>query len=372
MSSTSDERAVAPLRWDREGEILDAVASVGAGEDLRTILERMVQGAVELLGARYGAMGVVGDDGSLVDFIHVGIDEATAAEIGPLPTGRGVLGVITSTTAPLRLDDLTQHPNSVGFPPHHPPMHAFVGAPVRLRGESFGTIYVTEKVDGGSFTEDDARTLAAFAGVAGIAVENSRLFERGRRREEWLRASTEVTTAILSGEPTEAVLHLVARRALACARADGVAIMLANDDDEMVVEVALGEASEGFAGMVADESWSFSMHVAESGRPVVIDDLGALGKSTDPAYQRLGTAMLLPLVAVDRRMGAIAVSRFRGGATWDEQDLAFAEAFAGQTALALVLADAQREQERLAVYVDRDRIARDLHDLVIQRLLPPA
>jgi len=368
VSSTSDERAVAPLRWDREGEILDAVASVGAGEDLRTILERMVQGAVELLGARYGAMGVVGDDGSLVDFIHVGIDEATAAEIGPLPTGRGVLGVITSTTAPLRLDDLTQHPDSVGFPPHHPPMHTFVGAPVRLRGESFGTIYVTEKVEGGSFTEDDARTLAAFAGVAGIAVENSRLFERSRRREEWLRASTEVTTAILSGEPTETVLDLVARRALACARADGVAIMLANDDDEMVVEVALGEASEGFAGMVADESWSFSMHVAESGRPVVIDDLGALGKSTDPAYQRLGTAMLLPLVAVDRRMGAIAVSRFRGGATWDEQDLAFAEAFAGQTALALVLADAQREQERLAVYVDRDRIARDLHDLVIQRL----
>jgi len=368
VSAASDDLESTPLRWDREGEILDAVASVAAGTDLRTILERMVRGAVELVGGRYGAMGVMGDDGALVDFIHIGIDDATAATIGPLPTGRGVLGVITSTTAPMRLDDLTKHPASVGFPDNHPPMHSFVGAPVRLRGESFGTLYVTEKLEGSSFTEADARTLAAFAGVAGIAVENSRLFERSRRREEWLRASTEVTTAILSGADTETVLDIVARRALSCARADGVAIMLENDDHQMVVEVALGDASDGFTGMVADETWSFSMRATQSGRPVVIDDLGELGKSTDPAYQRLGAAMLLPLIAEDRRMGAIAVTRFRGGPKWDEQDVAFAEAFAGQTALALVLADAQREQERLAVFVDRDRIARDLHDLVIQRL----
>ncbi|MEI6694216.1 MAG: GAF domain-containing protein, partial [Actinomycetes bacterium] len=357
-----------PLRWDQQGEIIDAVAAVAEGEDIHIILERLLRGAWEVLGARYGALGLTGRSGVPYEFIHVGMDESVVAAMDHPPKGLGVLASTAHAETPIRLDDLTKHPASVGFPEGHPPMHTFVGAPIRLRGESVGTFYFTEKMNGEPFTDEDLRRLVAFASVAGIAVENSRLFERSQRREEWLRASTEVATAILSGSDTHEVLELVARRALLCARADGVAIMLEDDNGDMVVEVAIGESTEGFKGMVANESWHYSMHAKSSGTPVVIDDLGALGKSDDPNYRKFGTAVLLPLVTAQRAFGAIAVTRNRGGSAWDEQDVTFAESFASQTALALVLSDAQREQERLAVYVDRDRIARDLHDLVIQRL----
>ncbi len=357
-----------PLRWDQQGEIVDAVAAVAEGEDIHIILERLLRGAWEVLGARYGALGLTGRSGVPYEFIHVGMDESVVAGMDHPPKGLGVLASTAHAETPIRLDDLTKHPASVGFPEGHPPMHTFVGAPIRLRGESVGTFYFTEKMNGEPFTDEDLRRLVAFASVAGIAVENSRLFERSQRREEWLRASTEVATAILSGSDTHDVLELVARRALLCARADGVAIMLEDDKGDMVVEVAIGESTEGFKGMVANESWQYSMHAQSSGSPVVIDDLGALGRSDDPNYRKFGTAVLLPLVTAQRAFGAIAVTRNRGGSAWDEQDVTFAESFASQTALALVLSDAQREQERLAVYVDRDRIARDLHDLVIQRL----
>ncbi len=357
-----------PLRWDQQGEIVDAVAAVAEGEDIHIILERLLRGAWEVLGARYGALGLTGRSGVPYEFIHVGMDESVVAGMDHPPKGLGVLASTAHAETPIRLDDLTKHPASVGFPEGHPPMHTFVGAPIRLRGESVGTFYFTEKMNGEPFTDEDLRRLVAFASVAGIAVENSRLFERSQRREEWLRASTEVATAILSGSDTHDVLELVARRALLCARADGVAIMLEDDKGDMVVEVAIGESTEGFKGMVANESWHYSMNAKSSGTPVVIDDLGALGRSDDPNYRKFGTAVLLPLVTAQRAFGAIAVTRNRGGSAWDEQDVTFAESFASQTALALVLSDAQREQERLAVYVDRDRIARDLHDLVIQRL----
>jgi signal transduction histidine kinase len=359
---------VSDYRWDLERDLLDAVAGAASGQDLRETLRALVEGAVEMLGATYGALGVREEDGSLRDFIHVGMDEETVARIGKLPVGRGVLGLIRDEKAPVVIDDLATHPESVGFPPGHPPMTSFIGTAVRVRGIPYGNLYLTGKRDAPAFDAEDARTLNAFAGAAGLAVENARLFEVSSRREQWLRATTEVTTAILSGAAAEDVLDLVARRAQECARADGVAIMLADADDQMVVEIAIGDAADSFIGMRADAEWSYSSTVAATGRPVVLDDLGALRKSNDPAFTRLGPCMLLPLLAADRTLGAIAISNYRGGRRWDGTDLALAEAFAGQTAMALVLAESQREQERLAVYVDRDRIARDLHDLVIQRL----
>lgn len=355
-------------RWDIERDLLDAVSAVASGQNLRDTLRTLVVAATEMLDAEYGALGVRDPDGSLNDFIHVGIDEEIAARIGPLPIGRGVLGLINDAVAPLVLDDLGSHPLSVGFPPGHPPMTTFIGTAIRARGMPFGNLYLCGKRGGGGFTSDDARTIGAFAGAAGLAVENARLYAISARREQWLRATTEVTTAILTGSATEDVLELVAQRTQECAGADGVAIMLADQDDEMVVEIAIGDAAESFTGMRADESWSYSLQAAESGRPVVIDDLGALDKSEDEAFKRLGPCMVLPLLAVDRTLGAIAVSNYRGGHRWDDTDVALGESFAGQTAMALVLAESRREQERLAVYVDRDRIARDLHDLVIQRL----
>jgi signal transduction histidine kinase len=355
-------------RWDIERDLIDAVSAVASGQNLRDTLRTLVVAATEMLDAEYGALGVRDPSGALKDFIHVGIDEETAARIGPLPVGHGVLGVINDATAPLILDNLGSHPLSVGFPAGHPPMTTFIGTSIRTRGTPFGNLYLCGKRGGAGFTPEDARTIGAFAGAAGLAVENARLYEISARREQWLRATTEVTTAILTGSATEDVLELVAQRTQECAAADGVAIMLADPDDQMVVEIAIGEAAESFTGMRADETWSYSLQAAESGRPVVIEDLGALGKSGNETFRRLGPCMLLPLLAADRTLGAIAVSNYRGGHRWDDTDVALGESFAGQTAMALVLAESSREQERLAVYVDRDRIARDLHDLVIQRL----
>ena len=357
-----------PLRWDQQGEIIDAVAAVAEGEDIHIILERLLRGAWEVLGARYGALGLTVRSGVPYEFIHVGMDESVVARMDHPPKGLGVLASTAHAETPIRLDDLTKHPASVGFPEGHPPMHTFVGAPIRLRGESVGTFYFTEKMNGEPFTDEDLRRLVAFASVAGIAIENARLFERSKRREEWLRASNEVTTSLLLERESQEILDLVARRAVMCARADGVAIMLEDSNGRMVVSSALGEYTDGFQGMVADDSWKYSMHARSSGQPVVIDDLGALGDAEDPNFRNLGTAVLLPLVAAGETFGAIALIRNHGRGKWDDEDINFAEAFAGQTAVVMVLARAQREQERLAIYVDRDRIARDLHDLVIQRL----
>jgi signal transduction histidine kinase len=355
-------------RWDLERELLDAVAGAAAGDDLRSTLQNLVATAIDMLDATYGALGVRAHDDSLSDFIHVGMSAEDVEAIGHLPVGKGILGLINDAASPVIIDDLTTHPASVGFPEGHPPMVSFIGMSIRIRNNAYGNLYLTGKRNAATFDSNDARTLAAFAGAAALAVENARLYERSSRREQWLRATTEVTTAILGGAATEDVLELVARRAQECSKADGVAIMLADAEDDMIVEIALGDAAESFTGMRADETWSYSAAAAASGRPVIIDDLGSLGRTDDPGFTRLGPCMLLPLLAADRTLGAIAVSNNRGGHRWDDTDLALGESFAGQTAMALVLAESHREQERLAVYVDRDRIARDLHDLVIQRL----
>jgi GAF domain-containing protein len=194
----------------RMAGLLEAVLAVSSGLELDETLRQIVRAAVGLVDARYGALGVLGADGMLTEFVHVGIDAATRARIGPLPTGHGVLGVVLEDTGPLRLAELSEHPASVGFPADHPPMSTFLGASIRARGEVYGRLYLTEKNGGDVFTEDDEVVLQVLAGAAGIAVDNARLFEELRRRQRWLEATGEVTTELLgASEPTEA-LRLIA------------------------------------------------------------------------------------------------------------------------------------------------------------------
>jgi signal transduction histidine kinase len=349
--------------------LLDAVLAVGTGLDLQTVLHRIVEAAVQLVDARYGALGVIDDGRLLSQFLTVGIDDATAADIGPLPRGGGILGLLTNDPQQLRLHDLGDHPAAFGFPAHHPPMKSFLGVPIRVRDEVFGNLYLTEKVGGGDFDDDDQRVVLALAAAAGVAIENARLYDDVRHRERWLQASAEVTTALLSGTETEDVLHLVAARARDLAEADFAAIVLPLGDS-LVIEVANGDAAERVTGKRIAPQASLIGDAFRGGTTVAIDDihLSPHWPTNSEALDDFGPVIIVPLVAGGARHGVLWVGNLIGGRRFREANQAMLEAFADQAALGLELARQRRETEQLSLFRDRDRIARDLHDTVIQRL----
>jgi signal transduction histidine kinase len=354
---------------DRMDGLLEAVLAVSSGLELDATLRQIVQAAVDLVDARYGALGVLGEDGMLTKFVHVGIDDATRELIGPLPTGHGVLGVVIEDARPLHLEDLSQHRASVGFPPHHPPMRTFLGVPIRARGEVFGRLYLTEKNNGPGFTQDDEVVVQALAGAAGIAVDNARLYEEARRRQRWLEATGEVTAELLgASDPTE-VLRLIANRARELTGADYTIIAVPDDLEvapseivELTVAVCAGMDPDRVTGRKIPIAGStsgavFADHVPRS-VPGLADGLGV----------EFGPALALPLGAGESISGVLLAVRAPGSAGFDEHQLQVVSLFADQAALALQRAESQSAQRELEVLADRDRIARDLHDHVIQRL----
>ncbi|MFJ2862922.1 GAF domain-containing protein [Kitasatospora sp. NPDC087314] len=357
---------------DRMQRLLEAVVSIGAGLDLHATLHRIATGAAELVDARYAALGVIAPGGTgLADFIHVGIDDETAAAIGELPAGRGILGALIDRPEPLRLGDLGADPRSSGFPPHHPEMKTFLGEPIRVRDEVFGNLYLTEKKGGGAFTPEDEQVVHALAAAAGVAIENSRLYEEGRRRERWIAGASAVTTALLSTDQAETALTVAAEQVRELADAALGMILLPTEPSEdgggqMRVAHASGEAAEFVRGELLPQE-SFAARLL-SGESVYLDDM-----SSDPTVmirlaRGFGPSMAVPMVAAGRVLGGLCVWRPRGALPFTDTEKQLAETFASQAALALRLAEGQRDQQRLAVFQDRDRIARDLHDLVIQRL----
>lgn len=352
---------------DRMQRLLEAVVSVGAGLDLHATLERIAAGAAELVDARYAALGVVSPFGQgLSDFIHVGIDDATAAGIGDLPQGRGILGVLIDHPEPLLLDDLSRDPRSAGFPPQHPPMSSFLGEPIRVRGEVFGNLYLTEKRGGGGFTPEDAQVVHALAVAAGVAIENARLYEAGRRRERWIAGAAAVTTALLSTDEAHSALSVAAEQVRELADAELGMIMLPTSDGSMRVSHASGADAEYVVGeLVPGSGYAARLRDGES---IFIDDMSKDPKLVMRLARSYGPSMALPMVAAGRVLGGLVVWRGHGARPFSQSEKELAATFASQAALALRLAEGQRDQQRLAVFQDRDRIARDLHDLVIQRL----
>jgi signal transduction histidine kinase len=349
--------------------LLDALLVVGTGLDLQTVLHRIIEADVKLVDARYGALGVIDDVRLLSQFLTVGIDEATAAEIGPLPRGGGILGLLIDDPRPLRLHDLGEHPAAFGFPAHHPPMKSFLGVPIRVRDEVFGNLYLTEKIGGADFDADDERVVLALAAAAGVAIENARLYDDVRHRERWLQASAEVTEALLSGAEPDEVLQLVAARARDLAEADFAAIVLPLGDT-LVIEVANGDAAERVTGQRIDPQASLIGDAFRGGATVAIDDIHQSPhwpKNSD-ALDDFGPVIIVPLVAGGARHGVLWVGNLVGGHRFRDAHQAMLEAFADQAALGLELARQRRETEQLSLFRDRDRIARDLHDTVIQRL----
>ncbi|PZS34954.1 MAG: histidine kinase [Pseudonocardiales bacterium] len=336
---------------------------------LPVVLRHIVEAACHLVNARYGALGVIAPGGELQEFIHVGIDEDTAARIGPLPEGKGLLGALTDDPRPIRLRVMSDDIRSVGFPPEHPPMASFLGVPVRVRDQVFGNLYLTERT-GGEFTAEDEELVTALAATAGVAIENARLFEEAGRRQGWLQASTQITRQLLSSEGEEP-LKLIARQTQQVADADIVTVVLPTANGQrLMVEVA--------SGMKADEltGYTYPMHDTlaglsfQSGRPVLVGDVTEDAKLRVHLSEVLhvGPVMVLPLLGSQRMRGALVVGRLHGRHRFDEADLAMATTFANHAAAALELADARADQQRVVLLEDRDRIARDLHDHVIQRL----
>ena len=357
---------------DRLHRLLDAVVAVAGALDLNTVLRRIVETATELVDAEYGALGVLGVDDQgdeLAEFVTVGIDDETIAKIGPFPKGHGILGVLIKDPKPLRLHDLAEHPVSYGFPANHPPMRSFLGVPVRIRDKVFGNLYLTEKRGGGDFDDDDESVVVALAAAAGVAIENARLYDETVRRERWLRASSEVTTALLSGAESEDVLRLIAERARELAEADLAAIALPLGN-ALAIEMVSGSFAENLLGMRLELDASLVGAVYQDGDTLNVPDLKDEPRAAAGHLVRadIGAAMFVPLRSASTTLGVLYVANQRGNPPFTPAQQETLEGFAAQATLALELARQRRDNEQLSIFKDRDRIARDLHDLVIQRL----
>lgn len=356
---------------DRLDGLIDAILAITWGLKLDATLRAIVHTAAELVDARYGALGVRGYDHRLVEFVYEGIDEETRHLIGSLPEGRGVLGALIEEPKPIRLDDISRHPASVGFPLHHPPMRTFLGVPVRIRDEVFGNLYLTEKADGQPFSDDDEVLVQALAAAAGIAVDNARLFEESRTREAWIEATRDIGTQMLAGADPAMVFRLIAEEALTlmAGAATLVAVPLDDEapacevDDLVIVEVA-GEISPAVKQMTVAVSGTSIGGVFHDRTPRRFDRLDlAVDGPVEP-----GPALVLPLRAADTVAGVLVALRSADEQPFSDKQLDMMAAFADQAALAWRLATAQRQMREVEILTDRDRIARDLHDHVIQRL----
>jgi signal transduction histidine kinase len=354
---------------DRMRALLEANRTIVADLDLAVVLRRIVESALRLVGADYGALGVVGDDGALEEFVHVGMGDDTVRTIGHLPEGLGLLGLVIEKQQAIRVDDVTEHESAVGFPEGHPPMRAFLGVPLRVREEAYGNLYLT-RTDADPFTDRDEEIVQGLAAQAGVAIENARLFEEARLRHEWLAASTEVTRGVLAGD--EAALRLIARSVHALSGSDLTTVVLPVDA-ELRVAVAEGENAAGIEDSRYPTAGTLSEHVLLSGKPVRVADAEDVesvdGRSIFLTGEvRVGPVMVLPLLGREEVRGTLVVMRGPSRRAFSRAEAEMATTFANHAAVALELAEARRDQQRVLLMEDRARIARDLHDHVIQQI----
>lgn len=333
--------------------------------ELGRVLRRIAEAAVDLADAEFGALGVISPAGHLEQFIHVGMPDATAASIGHLPEGHGLLGAVIDRAEPIRLEHLSADPRSVGFPEHHPAMEAFLGVPIRVRDEVFGNLYLTNPRRG-AFTQEDEELVSALAATAGIAIDNARLFDESQRRQRWSSALAEVTSALLS-EESQDVLAVITDRLGVALDAELVCIVVPSAEESTLrVEAARGAHAADVAGREYPAAGSLAGKALETGRMVVSDGRPA-GEAGD-WQPEVGPTIVLPLDVAGDRIGVLSVSRAIGGMHFRDSELEMASEFASQTGLAIELTRARADRQRLMLVDERSRIARDLHDHVIQRL----
>jgi signal transduction histidine kinase len=346
--------------------LLRANALVAGELSLPVVLRQIVGAARDLVGARYAALGVLGRDGELEQFVYAGMDEELVARIGELPRGRGILGLLISEPVPLRLADLSGHPASAGVPPGHPPMTGFLGVPVRIGEEVFGHLYLTERSRGGPFTADDEQLAVALAAAAGAAVANARQFAESERRRRWLDASAELAPLLLSGAAVQPHA-LITRLAAAAADADFAVLAVPRGADQVIMVGVTGPLAAGMMNQVEALADSLAGQAIRTGKPSLVT-----GARCEPVAAALGAGtgplIVVPLAAGEQTRGALLLGRLAARPGFTETDLGMAASFAGHAAVTVELARARTDQIALAQAEDHDRIAGDLHDHVIQDL----
>ena len=381
MSQLVDQASVIMTAQQRLRRLLIANRSIVQELSLPAVLRRILDTAKDVSGAKYAALGVIGADGLIEEFLHLGLDEDAVQSVPgslsepchDLPKGRGLLGALIKDPKPIRLSRLADDPRSSGIPEGHPEMTTFLGVPIRSRDAVFGNLYLTDRADGSPFTAEDEELILALAATAGIAIENARLYEESRRRQEWLRASGEISRQLLDPEADYSeTLHHIATSVKRLASADVVSLVRPTDDDETQLEVlvATGAAERELIGLRYPTSNSIAWQAMREGHGVrvqSVDQHPDVHLHLRP-YVPVSHAMALPLRGETGPRGAIVAGRKLPRAPFTDADVDMAETFAGQAAIALELSDARADQQRLGVLEDRDRIARDLHDHVIQRL----
>ncbi|GAA2148828.1 histidine kinase [Humibacillus xanthopallidus] len=360
--------------------LLDAVVPFSADLDLTGVLHRITRAACELVGARYGALGVLGPDGRhLSGFFTFGLPEEERRRLGAPPTGRGVLGLLIRDPQPLRLHDLGEHSESTGFPEHHPVMHSFLGVPIRLRQHVFGNLYLTEKLDGSDFTEDDEALVVALAAAAAVAIDNARLYERSQTRQRWSVATSELAQSFLEADDEQASLELMVCQVLEASSAQAVAVVLPDAADRLEVravctlEDSAGGGRDLRGSLLLGQSWTDALGARQ---PLLHVPGGASDARAVPAIEArrlLGLDESSPVAVVPLAAGPVAVGLLLSG--WGPGEELVAEetmpdqvAFALQAGVALTAARSHLDRATIALLEDRERIARDMHDNVVQRL----
>ncbi|RCK71173.1 GAF domain-containing protein [Desertihabitans brevis] len=366
---------VAPLSAsippDRLAQLLEAQRALVQDLSLADVLARVVRVARKVSGARYAALGILAADGTLDEFVHVGVDEEQVTAIGQHPRGRGLLGALVDDPRPVRLERLSEHPLSSGFPPGHPPMTSFLGVPVRARSGVVGNLYLADRA-GGPFTTDDEAVVTALAETAGNAVDNARLYDRAQRQQDWLRASADINRLLVTlAEDELTVLQRLSDTVLQLAGADVVSVVRPLDAEQLEVVVATGAEAHRVRGLRYPRAGAVAQHVMTEGRGMLLRHLDTAPNPPwlhlRAALSEVTSAMVVPLQGGGSR-GAIVAARMADRPPFDQDLMEMAENFADQAALTLELAAARAARYRLEVLDERDRIARDLHDHTIQRL----
>lgn len=355
-------------------QLVHVLVRIGSDLDLDATLRQVVTAGMELAQAPFGALAVRRPDGSLARFVHEGIDADTVRRIGRLPEGKGVLGAPIEQGRALRLDDLTAHPAAVGYPAHHPPMRALLGVPITLRGNIFGTLYLADDRPTRSFTEADEIVAKAVAIRAAVAIDNAQLFARVRTSADWMSASREITTALLAEhDPHPQPLEMIAEKLLGLTDAEQAIVLVpadhelpADEINALVVATAVGPNAEEVIGQWVPVEDSTTGGVFRSGTAVITESFQHPITSFTDGGQRSGIVM--PLRADNTVLGVIAVTRNKDQTPFDTNHLELVGDFARHAAIALTLAAGREQARDLAVLGDRERIAQDLHDQVIQRL----
>jgi len=356
---------------DRKDVLLEAGLTLASELSLPIVLQRIVDVAAQVTDARYGALGVIGENGELVDFITTGVSAKQRKAIGALPRGRGILGLLITDPRPLRISSIADHPKSVGFPANHPPMHSFLGAPVQAMGRVFGNIYLAEKRGAATFSPEDEASLVILAAQAGVAIANATLYAETRLRERWLDALRDITGAILAGPDTEDQLDAIAEHARDLAGADSATILTTTSTPgELVVAAAVGAYAAEVRGASVPATGSISGEVMESGRPLVADQAGSHRLAYQPILRlgHVGPAIFVPLRVRGRATGTLMVANLQGGRPFDAPTVRLVATFADQASVALEYIRAQADVRRLGLLEERERIAKDMHDGVIQSL----